>query len=107
MSTEEELLVGVFPLDDAEVDEAGQEGNDLGAREVGATHDLIEGEALILQHFEYLLHSVGIGHHRALRTLRGSPEGQMDWRGYDVLICYADIGLLDTFIANGIDGTTV
>ena len=78
MSTEEELLVGVFPLDDAEVDEAGQEGNDLGAREVGATHDLIEGEALILQHFEYLLHSVGISHHRALGILRGSPQGQMD-----------------------------
>ena len=107
MSTEEELLVGVFPLDDAEVDEAGQEGNDLGAREVGATHDLSEGEALILQHFEYLLHSVGIGHHRALRTLRGSPEGQMDWRGYDVLICYADIGFLGAFIADGTDWTAV
>ena len=65
MSPEEELLVGVFPLDDAEVDEAGQEGNDLGAREVGAAHDLIEGERLILQHFEYLLHSISIGHHRS------------------------------------------
>ena len=78
MSPEEELLVGVFPLDDAEMDEASQEGNDLGAREVGAAHDLIEGKRLILQHFEYLLHSIGIGHHRALGILRGSPQSQMD-----------------------------
>ena len=28
MSPEEELLVGVFSLDDAEMDEAGQEAND-------------------------------------------------------------------------------
>lgn len=44
---EEELGGGVFAAEDAEADEAGQEGDDLRAREMGEADYLVEGVAAL------------------------------------------------------------
>ena len=104
---EQELLVGVLPLNDVEADEVGEEDDDLASGKTAAADDGVEGERLVVKDVEDAADGIGMRHHHPLRSLRLAPDGQVDGRGDDVLVRYADVGSCVTLLIDGTDGSVV
>ena len=60
MLAKEELLARVFPVEGAETDEAGHQGDDLMTGQTGETDDLIQREP-ILDHIEQMADIIVVG----------------------------------------------